>query len=270
MFKKLWDSEWTGAVGVVMSFIWEAFLLVGPPIGIGQSERKSYFIYGFVALFVCAIQSFSALSRKNRDLTQQLQEIEKTRPQIKPKEPAVHSKLAHHRFTEKNSQVVLYDGMVPFLCVAFDNDPLVPSPKSVAEGVSAYIQFFKRGGTVPVLQMNGRWVESDQPPAYSDFKSKAVLLHTSFGIGESRAIDIAYISGTDGKCYAWNNDNYDYFDVQYVYPKHLLTESSYRVRVRLRGILVDETFEFTFDIKANGFEFTQPLQVTLPTSKYGL
>ena len=70
------------------------------------------------------------------------------------------------------------------------------------------------------------------------------LLETTFGFGESRTLDIAYISRADGKCYAWNNDNYSNFDDRYVTPQHLLTEKSYNVRIRLRGEFVDEGFSF--------------------------
>jgi hypothetical protein len=153
---------------------------------------------------------------------------------------------------------VLFSNNVPFLCVAFINDPPNPFPKSIARGVRAFVDFFPIGQDVPVLKMDGRWAETDQPPEYSEFKSKATLLETSFGLGESHTVDIAHISGIDGKCYAWNNDNYEHFDEHYVVPKHLLTDKSYRVRVRLRGEFVEETVHFTFNVKPNDFEFTQP------------
>lgn len=111
---------------------------------------------------------------------------------------------------------------------------------------------------MPSLRIDGRWAESDQPTGYSPFQSKSTLLETSFGIGESHTVDIAYISGTDGKCYAWNNDNYGNINQFFVTPQHLLTGWSYGVRVRLRGEYVDETFKLTFNVKSNGFDFTQP------------
>lgn len=258
MFKKLWDSEWTGAVGTMVSCAWEAFLLIGPPIGIVQSDRRSYLTWGGIALVLCATQSFSALRRKNGELKRQLQKIEEAKPRIKLKEPAVHHKTVFHSFRDATGKV-LFSASVPFICIAFHNDPPNPFPGSVAKGVRAYVDFFPKGASVPTLRMDGRWAESSQPPAYSEFESKATLLETSFGFGESRTVDIAYISGTDKRCYAWNNENYAHFNEQYVTPQHLLSANSYEVQVRLRGEFVDETFRFTFNVKNENFEFTQPL-----------
>ncbi|HTU36325.1 MAG TPA: hypothetical protein VMF66_21175 [Candidatus Acidoferrum sp.] len=257
MFKKLWGSEWTGAVGAVVSCIWEAFLLIGPPIGIGRQEQRSYLVWGGIALVLCSAQSFSVLRRKNRDLGRQLSEINEAKPRIKPKEPAVHCKMVFHAFKDGNG-VTVFGAEVPFLRIGFHNDPPKPFPSSIAKNVRAYVDFFPKGEIVPTLQIDGRWSESSQPPAYSEFESKASLLETSFGFGESRTVDIAYISGTDKKCYAWNNDNYAHFNEQYVTPEHLLSADNYEVRVRLRGEFVDETFKFTFNVKNEVFEFTQP------------
>jgi hypothetical protein len=120
------------------------------------------------------------------------------------------------------------------------------------------VEFFPTNQSGLALKMDGRWAESDQPPAYSDFASKVKLLETTFGFGESRTLDIARISRTDGKCYAWNNDNYSNFNDCYLTPQHLLTEKSYKVRIRLRGEFVDEIFSFTFNVTPDGFKFTQP------------
>jgi hypothetical protein len=191
--------------------------------------------------------------------TSALEDIEAAKPRIILKEPgAVHCVTVQHTFWDEGTKKVLFSGQVPFLRIAFHNDPLRSSPKSVAKGIRAYIAFFPIGHSVPSLQIDGRWAESDQPPEYSHFKSKATLLETSFGIGESHTVDIAYLSATDGKYYAWNNDNYSNINNCFVTPQHLLNCLSYSVQVRLRGEYVDETFKFTFNMKPSGFHFTQP------------
>ena len=244
----------------MLSLLWEAACLIGPPIGIGPADRKSYLLWGLLALALCNLQAFGTLLRKNQDLNRRVKEIDEARPHIKLKLPgAVHSKMVQHTFWDEGAKKVLFSGQVPFLCVAFRNDPPTSFPKSFARGVRAYVDFFPIGQSVPVLRMDGRWSESDQPPAYSPFQSKATLLETTFGLGESRTVDIAHISGIDGQCYAWNNDNYSDFDKHYLTTKHLLTEKSYQVQIRLRGEFVDETVRFTFNITSKGFQVTQPL-----------
>jgi hypothetical protein len=248
-----------GAVGAVLSCVWEGFWLIGPPVGIGQGDRKLYLFWGLVALLICGTQAFYALLAERNSANQKLVDIETSKPRIKLKEPgAVHCKMVQHTFWDEGTKKVVFSGQVPFLCVALHNDPPSSFPNAVAKGVRAYVDFFPIGHSVASLKIDGRWAESDQPPEYSHFKSKATLLETSFGFGESRTVDIAHISGIDGQCYAWNNDNYNNFNEHYLTPKHLLTEKSYRVRVRLRGEFVDETFAFTFNVKPKGFEFTQP------------
>lgn len=259
MFKRFFDSPWTGAVGAVISLLWEAACLIGPPIGIGLVDRKPYLLWGLFALAACNIQAFVALLRRNQNLDQQLQEIAEARPRIKLRLPgAVHNKIVQHTFCEKGTSKVLASEQSPFLCVAFYNDPPNSFPNSIAKGVRAYVEFFPTNQSGLALKMDGRWAESDQPPAYSDFASKVKLLETTFGFGESRTLDIAHISRTDGKCYAWNNDNYSNFNDCYLTPQHLLTEKSYKVRIRLRGEFVDEIFSFTFNVTPDGFKFTQP------------
>jgi hypothetical protein len=71
MLKQLLDSPWTGAVIVLLSFVWEGFWLIGPPLG---SDRKTYLLWGLVALMVSAAQAFFVLTRENRGLKATLDE----------------------------------------------------------------------------------------------------------------------------------------------------------------------------------------------------
>lgn len=253
---QLRGSPWIGAVGCMLGFVWEAFWLIGPPIGIAPNQ-PSYLIWGLAALAVCAFQSFHALNHRNNDLRQRLREIEDSKPRIKPKSPSAHTKMVGHQFVNRQTNQVIFTENVPFLCVSFHNDPPNSFPKSIAKGVRAFIEFTPDGKGSPILSMDGRWAESSQPPAFGPFDSKAELLEISFGLGESHILDIAYISAVDSKCYAWNNDNYENYDNKYVTPKHCLPANTYRVKVRLRGELVDEVFNFAFTVNQGGFTFTE-------------
>jgi hypothetical protein len=75
--KQILHSPWTGAVFALVSIAWEAFWLIGPPVGVGSSERKWYLFWGLVALTVSGSQAFFVLIRKNRHLAVKLDEKHK-------------------------------------------------------------------------------------------------------------------------------------------------------------------------------------------------
>lgn len=261
-FRQFYESPWSGAIGAMISAMWEAACLIGPPIGIETSDHKSYLVWAFIAFVVCSAQSFWASHKQVKDLSRQLQEIDEARPRIKAKLPdAVRSLTVNHVFFHLGTKQPMSVQSVPFLQVAFHNDPLKPFPHSIAKGVRAFVEFTPEGKDTPSLKIDGRWAENDQPPARGAFESKSDILETSFGFGESHNLDIAYISGTDGMCYAWNNDNYANFDNRYLTPSHLLPAVNYEVRVRLRGEFVDEVFKFKFTVARGGFTFSQPASV---------
>jgi|SRR5277367_6645464 len=206
------------------------------------------------ALLVCGIQAFGTLLRAKKGVAQQLQEINDAKPRVRLRLPgAVHVEMVNHVFHISDGSVLQIT--VPFLRIRFWNDPENPFPKATAKGVRAFVDFFYVGNSVPCLRMSGRWAESTQPPEYSALASKDHLLETTFGFGQEHVVDIAYVSGIDGRCYAWNNDNYPNFHN----PHHHLDGMGYCVAVRLRGELFDETFKFSFYINNGKFRFTQPL-----------
>lgn len=250
MFKKLLKSPWTGTVFAVGSVVWEAALLLGAPIGLSEKDRRSYLVYGLGALLICMGQAFYALISERNQLSRRLTEIEEATPLIRPKAPgAVHC-------------IQVWQGpniRVPFLRVRFWNDPPASHPKAVGKGVRAFVRFFPSGHGVSSLEIPGRWSESDQPDVTKPHISTAPLEETTFGFGESKTVDIAYISSVDGGCYAWNNENYKY--PQFQNPSHLLNELGYTVDVLLRGEMLDATFRFTFHVTNGTFKFTQPLSV---------
>ena len=102
-----------------------------------------------------------------------------------------------------------------------------------------------------MLCIDGRWAETDQPSSRKQAESKASLLATELGIGEAKSVDVAYYDLFTSKYYAWNNDNYNYD--YYVCPKHLLEGEQFRVKIRLRGEMVDYQVSFTFKAQEKSF-----------------
>ena len=57
-------SPWAGVVGAIVAALWESFWLVGPPVGIAVADRRSYLLWGLLALFVTVGQAFVTLIRR--------------------------------------------------------------------------------------------------------------------------------------------------------------------------------------------------------------
>jgi hypothetical protein len=71
------------------------------------------------------------------------------------------------------------------------------------------------------------------------------LLRTDFDIGAEHKLDIAFKLLEEDTAYIFNNDSY-HFVPTLKNPAFALGPGTYLVRVRLRGIHVDEVFEFSF------------------------
>jgi len=228
-FRKTWDAQW-----LTPKWGWKAW-------GIGLAIITLIFVLEY------SLKKIKEVSEK----------IEGTKPEINLKNPgAIYIEPILQQFTDKHGNI-LREQTVPFLKVRFFNDPTDSNPSGIAKDVRAYIDYYRLKDDAHVLSIDGRWAESDQPPTYSPFASKAHLLGISFGIGEARSLDVAYCDPTSGKYYAWNNDNYAFINQFYVNPKHLLEAEGLRVEVRLRGEWVDKRLIFTFKTENRGFNIDQ-------------
>jgi len=178
-----------------------------------------------------------------------LREIEKAKPCLKLMEPgAVYVEDVGQSFSDGRT---LYSQNAPFLKVRFVNDPPNSFPLANAKGVRAFLDYYRLPEESHVLHLDGRWAESDQPPAHPPLASKAHLLAVEFGIGEKRSVDLAYYDARTRQYYAWNNDNYNY--PFFTCPTHVLTGERFRVHIRLRGDWVDKSVVITFRTENSGF-----------------
>lgn len=176
-----------------------------------------------------------------------LADIENARPRIILKQPKAV-------YIEKDVQIAGADAqfVAPFLKVRFVNDPSAPYPNSKANGIAARIRYFRDSDDTPLLEIDGRWADSDQPSLRDFRQSRTDLLRTAFDIGDMHELDVAYKDPRTGNCYAWNNDNYNYGDM--TKPEHRLDGESLRAEVRLLGAWVDTTFSVRFKNAATGLE----------------
>lgn len=175
------------------------------------------------------------------NLAIKIDEIEQAKPKIKLREPSAI-------FTESVRQSYGNNmfGDVPFLKANFVNDPPRPYPSAVAKGVLATIDYYDSSDNRHLLSIDGRWADSDQPSALNPLSSRVHLLSTNFGIGQSHSLDIAYLDCKTRECFAWNNDNYNYF--LFRCEAHRLSGQTFKAIVRLRGEWVDERFEIYFSV----------------------
>ena len=61
-------------MGALASIVWNAFWLVGPPLGLGAGDRKPYLLWGFFAWAICGTQAFWTLLSQNRELQRRIAE----------------------------------------------------------------------------------------------------------------------------------------------------------------------------------------------------
>jgi len=178
-------------------------------------------------------------------------EIDSAKPLIKLRNPdAFYLELVEQGFTLENGQK--YVQQSPFLKVRFINAPPTSHEKAQAIGIRSSIDYYKLPENVHILNIDGRWAETDQPPLLHPLASRDTLLATDLGIGQSTSVDIAYYDTYTSKYYAWNNDNYKHsFAVR---PQHLLDGSQFRADIRLRGPNVDARFSVVFRAENKTFE----------------
>lgn len=144
---------------------------------------------------------------------------------------------------------------LPFIHVRFINDPYNPIQETETVA-NAEITFFLQGGRTVVL--DARWEDSAEPHVYHGPSSE--LLHMKFRPGAKHSIDVAFKQQREDTCWGFNNDSYSHAPSLKV-PSYELGEGRIRTQIRLRGIGVDETYEFTFlnRGKLNGFEIVCPI-----------
>lgn len=205
----------------------------------------------FLAVNVALIAegAFRAIRKRERqrdDYFQKLKQIEDTKPRIVLREPgAIHIQ----EVKPKNRMTGVVTGVLPFVKVRFINKPLGAFPNSIARSISAKISFYGPDAKL-LLEMNGRWDDSDEPSSREAGKSRNDLLGADFGIEQEHGLDIAFKDPTFGHVFAFNSDNYD--DDGFRKAKHLLLGTEFRVDIKLVGAYVDEAFSFQFASTQDG------------------
>ena len=159
-----------------------------------------------------------------------------TRPNIILRDPGAE----HIQSVQMNIQ---FGGalILSFAKVRFVNKPSTPAQRIEAKKVMAKIKFYDVNGSL-VLEMDGRWDDTDQPSTVPPGKSRNYLLPIDFAIDQEHNLDLAYWDQSSKEFVAWNNDSCDYPLGKK--PGHVLKGNSFKVEVRLVSTDVDRTFTF--------------------------
>lgn len=114
----------------------------------------------------------------------------------------------------------------------------------------AELDFFDEADHL-LCTLHGRWADTIQPPFLPPGQSAAqVLAMADFGIGQERELDIAFKYQDETDCFGMSNETYTYQD--WKHPKQKLSAENIRVRVRLRGVGVDNIWDFWFQNPKSG------------------
>lgn len=249
--RAFFKSPTVGITGTCLAMSWDAFWLVGPPLGIAtQVDRQQYFGWGFAALCICLLQALWSLKRRERELSKQLSDYIATRPKLCLREGAVH--MDDVSFSNQLTGEVLFTAQ--FIHVRFMNEPIVSSATAVAKNVGAKVQF-SSGGQV-IKEIDGRWADSDQPGMLiAQAKSTLPLLRIDFDIASEHNVDLVFKAEHEANAYIFNNDSYHFLPT-FRKPDFALGPGVYDVAIRLRGVDVDEVFRFSFQNPGAGHRLT--------------
>jgi hypothetical protein len=130
----------------------------------------------------------------------------------------------------------------PISCIhcRFINDPEVSTPESVAQNITATLEFRDANNRM-LFTLDGRWGDTDQP---QPGQTTIDLLSVDFQIGQTREVDIAFKHPEEAESHGLNNDSYgrpDWKD-----PRWRLDGEDFSVVIRLRGPYIDNRWQCYF------------------------
>jgi hypothetical protein len=184
-------------------------------------------------LQVCSILAAWGLWLRERNAR-----LQGTKPRLRVPPDGFHQtrpfwKSGTHDPDEQFSSLVLH----------VENDPAVPTADSFARQVNARLTFCRIDGT-ELFDFAGRWSDSIQP-GQVPFLPTIELNAVEIPIGARRTLDVVLKNNTtDIECYGVNNDSFGHQRGKN--PGWQLGPGDYLVKVRFRGIGVDQTFLLQF------------------------
>jgi hypothetical protein len=178
-----------------MCFIlWEAFWLVGPPLGLTAKDRTPYLLWGLLALTIAGFQAFLTLMRDKRRLEEEIHRLEAeakrgNRPCLGPSD-YTHGPRFQFGLFVNNQEYAAYDVHIP-------DAPIADSGYVLHfQGVSTQIPH-KGQAFFPT------WIESTRGASGYDGKELDEVMRQN----NIRSIQFAIISKDSSPKPNWYRDN---------------------------------------------------------------
>jgi hypothetical protein len=229
-------SEWGSGVTGSLSAPFAVAALV-------TESRWLKYSFGAFALALVIASVYQVWRREHLTLEEVRQKF-KSLPRLRLTPENVRVEIRQITYFQMiNGQRVTNQGEPLLYCCVqgyITNDPPVPTPDSVATGISAFLAFRDEAGET-LLSIPGRWGDMEQPQP----NGPHVNLDTaSFAIGQTRELDIFFKLFTDTDCWAFNNTSYGYDTFKR--PAFRLRGENLSVDIRARGPYVDQTWRVSF------------------------
>ncbi len=132
MIKRLLKSPWTGVVFAVAFVFWDAFWLIGPPIGLEDKDWKKYSSWGLFAIVMCIAQALFVLVKENLALKDPRMTFVVSHTTTVQRDPTLHA--TYKRIGIRNSsRVVATDCRLTIEDWTFDAPDLSPDTALVVK-----------------------------------------------------------------------------------------------------------------------------------------
>jgi hypothetical protein len=205
--------------------------------------RYTYWVIAICGLLFAFYRAWAAEYDAKQELQIRFDHIETSRPKIRLKELfSDYTTFITSAGTEFIAQSIF---------IRLVNEPENPFPNAEARNLIAKVRFFNEAGRL-LLEIDGRWAESDQPSVRDFRQSRVDISQMSFGIGAAHHIGIGFQDPTTHDFIAFNEENYAY--PNFIKPEHRLPETYLRVELHVTGVWVDETFTASFQSSINGLQ----------------
>jgi hypothetical protein len=244
------DAGWWGMSSEAAAIVAYVFAIYE------HSKEKPLTGWVFLVLSVILfwLGSFLAWSHKNnaeKVLQSRVEQLEKRVMDVPSLRVVQHGFYTDIRpLVEQVGPVFRPLAQLSCLHVKFKNDPQLATDGSIARNVLAELEFFDESGHL-LCAFLGRWGDMPQPPHLPQGQSPAqTLAMADFGIGQERELDIAFKYQDESDCFGMSNETYSYRDWRH--PKQRLVSEDVKVRIRLRGIGADSSWDFWFHNPKSG------------------
>lgn len=212
MINRFIKSPLVGAVGALMSAVWEGFWLVGPPLGLTKSDGRWYLAIGLFTMMLAGGQSFYFLKKRIRVL----EEILNSAP-----------RLIARRISDSRTNID-----ADFYHLRIANDPTGTQRRQTAEKVAGTVEIRDEHGTVVAPIRVHRWAASPFIPGFPE-KSDLQLPIDIDANGMEHSLDIAHKWEDESDFFTHNNESvakYGYKD-----PNYKFGPGTYVAAIKITG-----------------------------------